>query len=560
MSDEPCTLVTELDSRARALAHASSAAVDGATAAALHARLRTVTDLLGTVMARLLARVEEDGRWAASGSARTFPEWVARQEGSSLAAARRSTALGKALDDALPATREALLAGTVSLEHAEVLAQVAPTSGRRLAALRGDDPRLNEAALLERARSTGVDRFRREARRWAAAVDAQEAEREHERAVAAEHLTFSPRDHGMALTGFLTHESSATLLTALRAVTGVPAADDERTHAQRDAAALTDLARLTLTRGLAGAGAQVRPQVMVHVDYPTFERLCERAGVADDGGAGTHGAAVSPPLPPATLDSGEPLPPSVLARLVCDSDVARVVFGPEGQVLDVGRAHRTFTGHLRRAVVARDRSCRYPGCGAPPHLGEIHHVRQWARDHGDTSVANGILLCWYHHDLVHRRGLHIAWEHGAWRLTRHDGTPIRDGTRAGERSNASARGSEEVPQPEPSPPDGSPPSEPRAAATPLRRPGPGGASPSAPVRQAPRRPPDARRRRVAWAHLDPALRIRVTAGAHRTPLPVERHGEPSRSPRARRSSRRSPWHSVPRGIARSSGAEAGELA
>lgn len=470
MSDELSALVIELDHRARALARASSIAVDGVAAASLHARLRTVTDLLGTVAARLLARVEEDGRWAASGSARTFPEWVARQEGSSLAAARRSAALGKALDDALPATREALLAGTVSLEHAEVLAQVAPTSARRLAALRGDDPRLNEAALLARARSTGVDRFRREARRWAAEVDAQEAEREHERAVAAEHLTFSPRDHGMALTGFLTHESSATLLTALRAVTGVPAADDERTHAQRDAAALTDLARLTLARGLAGAGAQVRPQVMVHVDYPTFERLCARVGLVDDtaGGPGgsvaAHGGAAGTgaegawwPLPPATLDSGEPLPPSVLARLACDSDVARVVFGPEGQVLDVGRAHRTFTGHLRRAVVARDRSCRYPGCGAPPHLGEIHHVRQWARDHGGTSVANGILLCWYHHDLVHRRGLRITRAADGWLITRHDGTPIRDGPRDGGPRLTDVRGADGPPPSQPPRTAGEPP-------------------------------------------------------------------------------------------------------
>lgn len=85
------------------------------------------------------------------------------------------------------------------------------------------------------------------------------------------------------------------------------------------------------------------------------------------------------------------------------------MFGPDGAVLDVGRARRTVTGQMRRAVIARDQHCVYPGCDQPPSRCEVHHaVTHWA-DGGDTSVANSALLCWYHHQLVDTRGITMRW-------------------------------------------------------------------------------------------------------------------------------------------------------
>ncbi len=72
----------------------------------------------------------------------------------------------------------------------------------------------------------------------------------------------------------------------------------------------------------------------------------------------------------------------------------------------MGRSQRTFTGPRRRALDARDGGCRAPGCNAPPRLCEGHHRIPWSRG-GVTSVDNGYLLCWAHHEWVHAAGIHV---------------------------------------------------------------------------------------------------------------------------------------------------------
>ena len=153
-----------------------------------------------------------------------------------------------------------------------------------------------------------------------------------------------------------------------------------------------------------------------------FRRLVRRWAAAVDPAADERGYRAACDRELVALSA---IPPSVLARLACDSEISRVVFGPGSQVINAGRAERTFSWPRRKAVIARDGTCRYPGCTAPPALGEIHHVAEWVEDHGETDVNLGILLCWHHHDLVHR--LHIEIRRsptGGWLfLTRH-GDPV----------------------------------------------------------------------------------------------------------------------------------------
>ncbi len=412
--------------------------IDGPAAASVHDALRRAVDQLGALRARLTARIREDGRWAVGGSARTLPEWMAGRGGMSVGTARREVALGQLLDVEAPAVASAVAEGDISLAHAEVISRRAATSDARRAALASDRDDRNQAYLVEAARRMTVDQFDRFTRRWAAAVDTASHEAEEVAVEAREYLTLTPRSGGLDLRGFLAPENAEALRTALRAVAGVPAADDPRTPERRRAEALGSLARIVLDQGLAGAGrALVRPHLLVHVPFETYAALAADRP-HDDAGRAVPGTPAVAALTaadgtlgaPAELDDGTPLTLSSLARLACDAQLTRVVMDPQGQPLDVGRAQRTYTGAQRWAVVARDKRCRYPGCDAAPVLCEVHHIRWWSRG-GETSVSNGILLCRYHHHEVHRKAVLITAAFGRFRFTKADGTPIGRGDGGG---------------------------------------------------------------------------------------------------------------------------------
>jgi len=112
--------------------------------------------------------------------------------------------------------------------------------------------------------------------------------------------------------------------------------------------------------------------------------------------------------------------------VACDSTVTRVVLGPDGLPLDVGRAHRVVPPHLRRAVEQRDGHCVFAGCDAPTHWCDVHHLVEWIND-GETSLQNSALLCERHHTKVHQGFRVERPPDGRWRTRRPDGTEIRVG-------------------------------------------------------------------------------------------------------------------------------------
>ena len=92
-------------------------------------------------------------------------------------------------------------------------------------------------------------------------------------------------------------------------------------------------------------------------------------------------------------------------RLACDAAMVRMQHGPAGEILDVGRRTRTISPALRRALRARDRQCRFPGCRNVRV--DAHHVEHWA-DGGRTALDNLVLLCRRHHRAVHEEGFRIT--------------------------------------------------------------------------------------------------------------------------------------------------------
>jgi hypothetical protein len=102
------------------------------------------------------------------------------------------------------------------------------------------------------------------------------------------------------------------------------------------------------------------------------------------------------------LEAGSAVHPQVVRRLLCDAKVRTIVEDADSNVLAVTPLRREPPAWMVRQVRYRDRGCRFPGCGARAFT-EAHHVRWW-RHGGKTTLENLLLMCSFHHRLVHELG------------------------------------------------------------------------------------------------------------------------------------------------------------
>jgi hypothetical protein len=180
---------------------------------------------------------------------------------------------------------------------------------------------------------------------------------------------------------------------------------DLRNRSQQLGDAFVQWADNALAAGTLPFLRTVKPHVVVTIDIDDFAAPDTGPGAAQTG----FGARIS----------------AARARwLACDGNITRIVIGPEGQPLDLGRTKRVFPPHLRTALDIRDKGCVFAGCYAPTHWCDAHHLLEWVLDDGPTSIDNGALLCERHHTKVHH-GFRIERQpDGRWRTYRPDGTEI----------------------------------------------------------------------------------------------------------------------------------------
>lgn len=160
--------------------------------------------------------------------------------------------------------------------------------------------------------------------------------------------------------------------------------DDPRSTEQLLADAFVDVVRIASAADPGTVFAQRRPAVIVHVDYRDLE---SGAGAAHIEG---QTAAVSI---------------NTVKRLACSYGAEYVLFDGS-RPLELGRSTRRYTDAQRTALAARDGGCPWGDCDRPPSWTEAHHIDEWAEG-GDTNVSTGILLCRFHHLLVHNQGWRI---------------------------------------------------------------------------------------------------------------------------------------------------------
>jgi hypothetical protein len=124
--------------------------------------------------------------------------------------------------------------------------------------------------------------------------------------------------------------------------------------------------------------------VIVTIDLDTLRRRLGAGDLLGAGDAAGHGG----------LSAGE------VRRLACTANLVPAVLGSKSEVLDLGRTQRLFSKAQRKALILRDRHCRAEGCTMPATYCEAHHWHPWSRG-GNTDLADGVLLCSWHHHRAH---------------------------------------------------------------------------------------------------------------------------------------------------------------
>jgi hypothetical protein len=110
-------------------------------------------------------------------------------------------------------------------------------------------------------------------------------------------------------------------------------------------------------------------------------------------------------VPPAELELSLPISTRTAERLACDCTISRVLLA-DSMVIDVGRATRVVSAPTMRALRVRDKGCRFPGCERQVDRSSPHHIVAWARG-GPGNLPNLVLLCYFHHRLVHEGGWQV---------------------------------------------------------------------------------------------------------------------------------------------------------
>jgi hypothetical protein len=179
-----------------------------------------------------------------------------------------------------------------------------------------------------------------------------------------------------------------------------------RSTSQRQADALVDLCRAHLADPKHGKGSGA--EILVLIDHATLRgERADLASIVTD------------------IDGIGPVNPESIRRLACDGVARRVLVDAAGEVLDLGRRTRTVTDAQRRAVVARDRHCRFPGCRRSSRSCQVHHLVFWD-DGGASDMHNLCLLCWFHHRVVHEGGWKLEHIDHEIVAVRPNGTHVHD--------------------------------------------------------------------------------------------------------------------------------------
>jgi hypothetical protein len=397
----------------------------GAAVAVMHAELDGVTDTglwtlqpaelraLVRASARLTARLEElELRVACAadradvggeGGSTSTAVWWADETRQTRTTAIRRLKLARALDFDHEPVRDALSAGELLVEQAEVIVHAIQTltTGAAKDLVEPDAVRLAERELIRLARHHDAKELRILGRRMldvvapevGEAVEARLLAAEERQAMAQARFTMSEAGYGSAHGRFTLPAHHAQML---------------RKHLMALASPVGK-SNVGTPAGDAGwfSPGRLGQAFMAYVErYPT-SRLPTAGGIAADVVVTLDYAALLSGLGSAQLDTGAVISPATARMMACDAGLIPLVLGGRSLVLDCGRKRRFHSKAQRIAIAVRDRGCSADGCDYPPGLCHVHHNPSWSSG-GGTDVEHGRLLCPKHHHRAHDRDYRSA--------------------------------------------------------------------------------------------------------------------------------------------------------
>jgi hypothetical protein len=340
--------------------------------------LRQVIDSLECEFSVETRRCQETGTHLANGNP-TVVTWLSRLCGMSATSAADRLCVGTQLES-LPKIGEALRNGDISYQSTALLCHLRDQLGDKRELFVEDE-------MLEHARNLSVASLRYLCRYARHVADPDGFFNEAEADYSRRRLDISQMGDGMyCLDAILDPECGAALRTALDSLAKRLGPDDDRSHKQRMADSLSELVHHAMDEGRLPRRNGVKPHLNLTT---TIEGLKNEVGA-----------------PPADLELSLPISTRTLERIACDCTMSRVLLA-DSMVIDVGRATRVVSAPMRRALRTRDRGCRWPGCDRQVNKSTPHHIIAWARG-GPNKLPNLVLLCYFHHRLVHEGGWQVV--------------------------------------------------------------------------------------------------------------------------------------------------------
>ncbi len=222
-------------------------------------------------------------------------------------------------------------------------------------------------------------------------------------------------------------ETMEMLLTALSALSaprpGLDGSADRRSAGRRQADAFTELLRRYLNSGGSPVEGYERPHLSLLIHAADLASDDATQDTPTDVGS-PAAESEQPPRPAPDRGAYEamfgpragapgwmpwlgPISAASARRIACDCELTAILLDDDGVPLNLGRSQRLVSPQQRRALIARDHGCAFPGCNRPPAWTQAHHIRHWI-DGGTTDLANLVLLCTVHHRVIHHNGWDIV--------------------------------------------------------------------------------------------------------------------------------------------------------